>query len=347
MMWCNKIYGEKMIKIGIVGASGYTGGELLKFLYNHPKTEIVAATSRKYDDQPIYKVHPHLRNMEIKFEDIKPSEIDADLVFTATPHGASMNIVPQLLENDIKVVDLSGDYRFDNYDTYEKYYGYKQINPLKAVYGLPEINRELIKEADLVANPGCYPTGAILACLPIVAETMVENIIVDSKSGVSGAGVTPSEASHYPNCSDSISPYAVTTHRHGPEIQEKLAKFGNSKVSFTPHLVPVIRGIMTTVHSFINEDITSEYVRESYIDFYEGEPFVTVLEPGEVPRLSSVRGSNHCHIGCFDIDNNGRLVIASAIDNLVKGASGQAIHNMNLMLGFPETESINMVGLHP
>jgi N-acetyl-gamma-glutamyl-phosphate reductase len=343
----NRIYGEKMIKIGIIGASGYTGGELLRFLSNHPETEIVAATSRKYDGQSIYKVHPHLRDLEIKFENLKPSEIDADLVFTATPHGASMKIVPELLENDMKVVDLSGDYRFDNLETYEKYYGYKQINPLKAVYGLPEINRELIKKADLVANPGCYPTGAILACLPIVAESMVENIVIDSKSGVSGAGVTPTESSHYPNCSDSISPYAVTTHRHGPEIQEKLAKFGNNKVSFTPHLVPVIRGIMTTVHSFISEDISSEYVRESYSEFYEREPFVTVLETGEVPRLSSVRGSNHCHIGCFDIDNNGRLVIASAIDNLVKGASGQAVHNMNLMFGFKETESINMVGLHP
>ncbi len=336
-----------MIKIGIVGASGYTGGELLKFLSTHPETEVVAATSRKYDGQPIYKVHPHLRELQIEFENLKPNEIDADLVFTATPHGASMKIVPELLEEGMKVIDLSGDYRFDNINTYQKYYGYEQTNPLKAIYGLPEINRELIKGANLVANPGCYPTGAILACLPIVAEKLVENIVVDSKSGVSGAGVTPTEASHYPNCSDNVSPYAVTTHRHGPEIQEKLAKFGNTKVSFTPHLVPVIRGIITTVHSFLLEDLSSEYIQEIYKEFYEGEPFTDILEIGEIPRLSSVRGSNHCHIGSFDIDENGRLVIVSAIDNLVKGASGQAIHNMNIMFGFPETESINMVGLHP
>jgi len=180
-----------------------------------------------------------------------------------------------------------------------------------------------------------------------VSEKIVDTIVVDSKSGVSGAGVTPSEATHYPNCSDSVSPYAVITHRHGPEIQEKLSKIGNCRVSFTPHLVPVIRGIMTTVHSFITEDVSSEYVHEIYKEFYDGEPFVRVLDPGEIPRLSSVRGSNYCHIGCFDIDENGRLVVASAIDNLVKGASGQAVHNMNLMFGIPETQSIDQVGLHP
>ena len=336
-----------MIKVGIIGASGYTGGELLRFLKNHPDTELVAATSRQYDGQPIYKVHPNLRDLEMKFENLKPDEMDADLVFTATPHGASMKIVPELLENDMRVVDLSGDYRFENIETYEKWYGFEHTNPLKAVYGLPEINREHIKTADLVANPGCYPTGAILACLPIVSEKIVDTIVVDSKSGVSGAGVTPSEATHYPNCSDSVSPYAVITHRHGPEIQEKLSKIGNCRVSFTPHLVPVIRGIMTTVHSFIKEDVSSEYVHEIYKEFYDGEPFVRVLDPGEIPRLSSVRGSNYCHIGCFDIDENGRLVVASAIDNLVKGASGQAVHNMNLMFGIPETQSIDQVGLHP
>jgi N-acetyl-gamma-glutamyl-phosphate reductase len=336
-----------MINIGIIGANGYTGGELLRFLKNHPNVNIVAATSRKFKGKPLYKAHPHLRDLEMEFEDIKVDEIDADLVFTATPHGASMKIVPELIKNGIKVIDLSGDYRFDNIDIYEKLYGYKHSHPLNAVYGLPEINREHIKNAQLVANPGCYPTGALLASLPIVSENIVDRIVIDSKSGVSGAGVNPSEASHYPNCSDSISPYAVTTHRHGPEISEKLNRFGSVKVSFTPHLVPVIRGIMTTVHSFIKEYISAEYIHEIYNDFYAGEPFVRILDPGEIPRMSSVRGSNYCHIGCFDIDENNRLVIASSIDNLVKGASGQAIHNMNLMFGFNETESIDMVGLHP
>ncbi len=341
------LHGEKMIKVGVIGASGYTGGELLRFLDDHSKTEIVAATSRQYSGQPIYKAHPHLRDLDITFENIKPSEIEADIVFTATPHGASMKIVPDLLDNGIRVVDLSGDYRFDDQAVYEKWYGYKQTNPLKAVYGMPEINRKLIKDADLVANPGCYPTGSILACLPIVSENIVDTIVIDSKSGVSGVGVKPTESSHYPNCSDSISPYAVVSHRHGPEIREKLSYYGDARVSFTPHLVPVIRGILTTVHSFLIEDMSSEYIYDLYQEYYKDEPFVKILEKGEVPRLSSVRGSNYCHIGCFDIDENGRLVIASSIDNLVKGASGQAVHNMNLMFGFPETESIDMHGLHP
>ena len=336
-----------MIKVGIIGASGYTGGELLRFLKNHPNAEVVAATSRKFDGIPIHKVHPHLRDIDLKFENLKPDEIDADLVFTATPHGASMKIVPELIEEGVKVVDLSGDYRFEDTDVYEKWYGFKHTNPLDAVYGLPEINRAEIKKADLIANPGCFPTGAILACLPIVAEKLVDTIIVDSKSGVSGAGVKPTEASHYPNCSDNVAPYAVTSHRHMPEIQEKLRKFGDVKVSFTPHLVPVTRGILTTTHSFLKEDVSSDYVKEIYDNFYDGEPFVRVLDTSEIPRLSSVRGSNYCHIGCFDIDENGRIVIASAIDNLVKGASGQAIQNMNLMFGFPETESIESMGLHP
>lgn len=336
-----------MIKVGIIGASGYTGGELLRFLVKHSETEIVAATSRQYDNEPIYKVHPHLRDLELKFENIKPGEIDADLVFAATPHGASMKIVPELLDNGMKVVDLSGDYRFDNIETYEKWYGYEHSHPIEAVYGLPEINRKLIKDAELVANPGCYPTGAILACLPIVAEKLVETIVIDSKSGVSGAGVKPTDTTHYPNCSDSVSPYAVISHRHGPEIQEKLSKFGEARISFTPHLVPVIRGIMTTVHGFITEEVSSDYVRDLYSEYYDKEPFVRVLDQGEIPRMSSVRGSNNCHIGAFEIDENGRLVIASSIDNLVKGASGQAIHNMNIMYGFKETESIDMIGLHP
>ncbi len=336
-----------MIKVGIIGASGYTGGELLRLLKNHSNAEVVAATSRKFDGIPIHKVHPHLRDIDLKFENLKPSEIDADLVFTATPHGASMKIVPELIEEGLKVVDLSGDYRFEDTHVYEKWYGFKHTNPLDAVYGLPEINRAEIKKADLIANPGCFPTGAILACLPIVAEKLVDTIIVDSKSGVSGAGVKPTEASHYPNCSDNVAPYAVTSHRHMPEIQEKLGKFGDVRVSFTPHLVPVTRGILTTAHSFLKEDVSSDYVKEIYDNFYDGEPFVRVLDTSEIPRLSSVRGSNYCHIGCFDIDENGRIVVVSAIDNLVKGASGQAIQNMNLMFGFPETESIDSMGMHP
>lgn len=336
-----------MIQVGIIGANGYTGGELLRLLSNHPEVEMVAATSRKLAGAPVYKVHPHLRDLDLKFEKIEPADIEADLVFTATPHGASMNVVPQLIEKGIKVIDLSGDYRFDDLDVYEKWYGLKQSHPLESVYGLPEMYREEIKGADLVANPGCFPTGAILACLPLVAQNLVDKVIVDAKTGVSGAGIKPTDTTHYPNCSDNVIPYLVTSHRHGPEIQEKLGKVGDVGVSFTPHLVPVIRGILSTVHTFPQEDVTSSYIKELYDDYYEGEPFVRVLDVGEIPRVSSVRGSNFCYIGSFDMDENGRLVVASSIDNLVKGASGQAVHNMNIMCGFKETESLDMVGLHP
>lgn len=336
-----------MIKVGIIGASGYTGGELLRFLKNHSEVEIVAATSRKYAETPIKKVHPHLQDLDLQFADMSPDKIDADLVFTATPHGASMRIVPPLVERGIRVVDLSGDYRFDNIDTYEKWYGFKHETPLEAVYGLPEIYREDIKKAHLVANPGCFPTGSILAGLPLANEKLVDLMIFDCKTGVSGAGIKPSEVTHFPNISDNVIPYAVTIHRHGPEINQEINKYASVKVSFTPHLVPVIRGILTTVHTFLTEDLTSEEVESIYNSFYVDEPFVEVLDAGEIPRLSAVRGSNYCHIGCFDIDENGRIVIVSAIDNLVKGASGQAIQNMNIMYGFNEKKSIEFVGLHP
>jgi N-acetyl-gamma-glutamyl-phosphate reductase len=336
-----------MIRVGIVGASGYTGGELLRFLDGHPKVEVVAATSRQFEGTPIYKVHPHLRDVNLKFQNLSPGEIDADLVFTATPHGASLKIIPELIENGLKVVDLSGDYRFNDLEVYEKWYGNKHQKILKAIYGLPELYRERIKEANLVANPGCFPTGGILATYPLVSEKLVDTIIIDSKTGISGAGVKPTLATHYPLCGDNVGAYSVTTHRHMPEIQEKLSEAGEVKVSFTPHLVPVIRGILSTVHTFLLEDVTSSYVKEIYDEFYEGEPFVRVLDAGEIPRLSAVRGSNYCHIGCFDIDENGRMVVVSSIDNLVKGASGQAVHNMNIMYGFRENESLDMMGMHP
>lgn len=336
-----------MLEVAIIGASGYTGGELLRFLDVHSEVEVVAATSRQYADTPIRKVHPHLHDLDLNFTHKSPSDLDVDLAFTATPHGASMKIVPGLVEKGIKVVDLSGDYRFDDTSIYEKWYGLKHTKPLEAVYGLPEMYRDDIKRANLVANPGCYPTGTILAGIPLVKEGLTETIIADSKSGVSGAGINPTPATHYPNIGDNLVPYAVTTHRHMPEIQEKLRKYGDVRVSFTPHLIPVIRGIITTLHCFPTKEITPGEVQLMYKDQYRDEPFIRVLDEGEIPRLSSVRGSNFCHIGCFEIDENGRLVVVSAIDNLVKGASGVAVQNMNLMCGFPETKSLDAVGLHP
>lgn len=343
-----------MLKVAIIGASGYTGGELIRILSNHSEVEISTLTSRKHEGENISKVHPHIRNTNFVFEDLIPCNIDADLIFTATPHGASMNIVPDIIERGYKCIDLSGDYRFDDISVYEKWYDLKHTScetELSAVYGLPEIHRDEIKNAKLVANPGCFPTGAILTGLPLSKNKIVDNIIFDSKTGVSGAGISPNEATHYPNCADNVNPYKVTTHRHSPEIQKELAKFSNIKTSFTPHLVPVIRGILTTSHSFLNDESSTSYdsnkIAKLYKNFYKNEPFTRVLDDGEIPKLSAVCGSNFADIGCFEIDENGHLVVISAIDNLVKGASGQAVHNMNIMCGFNETESLDYFALHP
>jgi len=336
-----------MVKVAIVGASGYTGGELLRILLNHSETEIVDVTSRKYDGTPVDKIHPHIRDSGLIFKNKNPNELDADIIFTATPHGASMKIVPDLLETGAKVIDLSGDYRFNDVNVYEKWYGLKHTSDIKGVYGLPELHREEIKKADLIANPGCFVTGAILSGIPLSKEKIAERMIFDSKTGVSGAGVNPSTSTHYPNIGDNVNPYKVTSHRHMPEIQQELGAFSNVKVSFTPHLVPVNRGILTTNHCFLTEDKTSEEILDLFKKEYEKEPFIKILEDGEIPRLSSVRGSNYAHIGCFEIDETGRLVVVSAIDNLVKGASGQAVHNMNIMCGFDETKGLKMYGMHP
>ncbi|KZX11694.1 N-acetyl-gamma-glutamyl-phosphate reductase [Methanobrevibacter filiformis] len=338
-----------MVEIAIIGASGYTGGELIRLIHNHPKAEVKSISSRKYEGMDVSKVHSNLIGSDLIFEDLKSDSIDADVVFTATPHGASMKIIPKLLENGVKVIDLSGDYRFRDISTYEKWYGLTHTGELDAVYGLPEIHREEIKKSNLIANPGCFPTGAILATIPLSKKKLVDRIVIDSKTGVSGGGASPSESFHFPNVSDNVNPYNVISHRHMPEIQQELEAFSNVRVSFTPHLVPVIRGILTTSHSFIreNNDISSEKLIKIYKKQYKDEPFVKILENNEIPKLNSVRGSNYAHIGSFEVDETGRIVIVSAIDNLVKGASGQAIHNMNLICGFNETDGLNHYGLTP
>jgi len=342
-----------MTEVTIVGGSGYTGGELIRLLQKHPQIEIKNITSRKYDKTPVNKIHSHIQGSSLVFKDIAPSEIDSDIIFTATPHGASMNIVPELLETGAKVIDLSGDYRFRDISIYEKWYEIKHISPIDAVYGLPEVYREEIKKANLVANPGCFPTGAILANLPLSKNKLVDNIIIDSKTGVSGGGINPNQVFHYPNCADNVIAYKIISHRHGPEIQQELGEYSNVKISFTPHLVPVIRGIFTTSHSFLNDFSyeTIDEVKDDIINLYKkqyhNEPFIKILDEGETPNLNSVRGSNFAHIGGFEIDENGRLVIISAIDNLVKGASGQAIQNMNIMCGFKEETAIDSYGMKP
>lgn len=334
--------------IGIIGGSGYTGGELMRLLAQHPEASIKAVTSRSRKGQEVSDMHPHLRKIiDLKFEDLSAEEVASrsDIVFTAVPHGTAMQVVPPLLDAGVKVIDLSADYRLES-NVFEKVYKIKHTDPRKAVYGIPELHQEVAKEA-LVANPGCYPTGASLAAAPLAKTGLIERVVFDSKSGISGAGAEPTEVSHYPNMAENIQAYKLTSHRHRAEIVQELARLDSrlNKISFTPHVIPSVRGILTTAHVFVKEELSAEEVSDIYSNFYQDKPFIRLIKG--IPMLSSVRGSNFCDIG-FEIEKGSdRIVIISAIDNLVKGASGQAIQNMNLMFRLDETTGLWTPGVAP
>ncbi len=341
------------IKVGVVGASGYTGGELLRLLAGHPECEVACITSRKFAGKSAAEVHPNLRGiLKIKFEDLAPEKVASkcDFVFTATPHGASMSVIPVFVDSGIKAVDLSGDFRFKDVKTYERYYKLKHRCPeIKAVFGLPELHRKEIKKARLVANPGCYAACVILGLAPVIKEDLTEAIAVDAKSGISGAGAEPSQKTHYPLTAESVLPYSVATHRHLPEVEQELQVLNKKiNISFVPHLVPVIRGISATMHCFLRRGINGERLATLYEKFYKNEPFVRILNAGEMPRMSAVRGSNYIDVGCFEVDEERkRAIIVATLDNLVKGAAGQAVQNMNIMSGFEETAGLKYVALYP
>jgi N-acetyl-gamma-glutamyl-phosphate reductase len=330
-----------MIKAGIIGASGYTGGELLRLLVNHPDVELELATSRSLVGKPVADTHRYLKGfLDLSYENPEPEEIRkrCDVVFVAVPHGTAMNYVPQLLDGNTKVVDLSADYRLEP-SVFESIYGLKHKDPRKAVYGLVELHPEVANE-DLVANPGCFPTGANLAAAPLAAAGLLKMAVFDSKTGISGAGISPSGNSHYPNLAENIIPYKLTTHRHKAEIFQELNRLDPDfkNISFTPQVIPAVRGIFTTAHLFTKEPLSTQDIQLIYEDFYRDHPFVRLS--GAVPSLSAVRGSNFCDLG-FEVDKeNNRVVVLSAIDNLVKGASGQAVQNMNLMFGLKETRGL-------
>ncbi|PXF62103.1 MAG: N-acetyl-gamma-glutamyl-phosphate reductase [Candidatus Methanogaster sp.] len=337
-----------MIDIGIIGGSGYTGGELIRLLLQHPKARIRTVTSRRLADTPVADVHRHLAGLiDLDFATPAPAEIasECEVVFTAVPHGAAMDIVPKLLAGGTRVIDLSADYRLPQ-QVFEETYKRPHTDPRdgRAVFGLPELHRG-ITEADLVANPGCYPTGAILSAAPLASEGSIEYAIFDSKSGVSGAGVDPSATSHYPNLAENVRAYNITTHRHLPEIVQELSRLDHSlnNIYLTPHVVPAIRGILTTAHLILNRGQDYDAVLGLYNEFYRAKPFVRVRD--SIPDLSDVRGSNFCDIGIACGGN--RVVVISAIDNLVKGASGQAVQNMNLMFGLHEITGLLTPPLSP
>ena len=328
------------MKIAIIGASGYTGGDLIRLLLSHPSAEVVIATSRKLAGKRVDSVHPHLKGLtDLLFQNPSVDRMDADVALLAVPHTAGMSYVRGLLERGMKVVDLSADYRLPK-DVFEKTYGVPHTDYFPAPYGLTELHRDEVRSASFVANPGCFPTGAVLAAAPLA--TKAKAVIFDSKTGVSGAGNSPSAVTHYPTVADNINPYKWTRHRHLAEMKQELARLrSKAGVYFTPHLVPVNRGILTTAHILLSEPMEQKEVEALYRQAYEKEFFVRLQQP----ILAAVRGTNFCDIA---VESEGeRVVVASAIDNLVKGASGQAIQNMNLMCGFPEQEGLRGAGVLP
>jgi N-acetyl-gamma-glutamyl-phosphate reductase len=335
-----------MTRIAILGATGYTALELVKILLRHPEADIVAVTSRQEGQPPIAMIHPSLTGrLDLRLEDLSPAEVAAraECVFSCLPHGASATVIPHLLDAGARVVDFSADYRLNDAEVYAQWYGQKHADPGrvgKVVYGLPELFRERIPDTQLVANPGCYPTSAILALAPLLKAGLVDpkSIIVDSKSGVSGAGRTPKMTTHYPECNESISAYNVGRHRHTPEIDQVLSIAAGAPVEvvFTPHLVPMDRGILTTTYSQPIKEITEEKAMQTVRDFYDAEPFVRVVD--HFPGTKDSMGTNFCDITVRVV--RGKVLTISCLDNLIKGASGAAVQNFNLMFGYPETTAL-------
>jgi N-acetyl-gamma-glutamyl-phosphate reductase len=340
-----------MLKVAIIGGSGYTGLELLRLLAVHPHAKVIAVSSRQNLGKPVTSEFPSLAGYYDGLDFTPPEDVagsKADFFFSALPHGAAMEVVEEVAGEaaGAKVVDLSADFRLKDPAVYEKWYGAHKAYGLigRAVYGLPELHRSSIKDARLVANPGCYPTSALLALAPVVKAGLIDtgSIIIDAKSGVSGAGRGASPGTSFVEVASGFKPYKVGCHRHTPEIDQELGKIAGRDVSvtFTPHLVPTPRGILSTVYADLLEKTPAGVLRGVYENLYAAEPFVRLLPEGSFPDASCVRGSNYCDIGLSIDEARGKLVVVSAIDNLVKGASGQAVQNMNLMSGFDETSGL-------
>ncbi|KAI5661040.1 hypothetical protein M9H77_20363 [Catharanthus roseus] len=346
---------SEKLRIAVLGASGYTGSEIVRLLANHPYFKITLMTADRKAGQSIGSVFPHLVTQDlpdmVAIKDADFSNVDA--VFCCLPHGTTQEIIKGL-SNSLKVVDLSADFRLQDVAEYEEWYGQPHQAPdlqKEAVYGLTEIYRKEIQDARLVANPGCYPTSIQIPLVPLLEANLIEskNIIIDSKSGVSGAGRGAKEANLYTEIAEGIHSYGITRHRHVPEIEQGLSDALNSKVtvSFTPHLMPMSRGMQSTIYVEMAPGISSDDLYQHLKSFYENEEFVVLLKNKEVPHTRHVRGSNYCLMNVFPDRIPGRAIIISVIDNLVKGASGQALQNLNLMMGIPENTGLQSIPLFP
>lgn len=346
-----------MIKAGIIGSTGYAGQELVRLLLGHPQAEIVWYGSRSYVDQRYADLYRNLfRLVDARCMDDNMKELakEADVVFTATPQGLCASLVNEEVLNETKIVDLSADFRIKDVKVYEEWYGIEHKSPEwipEAVYGLCEINRESIRKARLVANPGCYTTCSILTMYPLVKEGLVDpdTIIIDAKSGTSGAGRGAKLPNLYCEVNESIKAYGVASHRHTPEIEEQLCYAAGKeiRINFTPHLVPMNRGILATAYANLRPGVTQERVREAYEQYYGKEYFIRLLDSGVYPETRWVEGSNFVDIGYKVDGRTGRIIAIGAIDNLVKGAAGQAVQNMNLLFGLPETTGLQQAPMFP
>lgn len=346
-----------MLKVAVAGGSGYAGCELLRILISHKKTKIVAVTSERFRGRPVHEVYPNLKGLiDMDFQSADPEVLSksADLIFLALPHEASMNLGIRLWEQGKHVIDLSAIFRLKNITLYEEWYGIKHIRKdvvEKAVYGLTELNRKDLKDATLVANPGCYPTVSILAVAPLIAEGIIDinGIAIDAKSGVSGAGRKVEQSYLFSEVNEGVYAYSVVRHRHTPEIEQELGKISGKdmRVSFIPHIIPMDRGILCTIYANLVKGKSTKELLTIYGKYYRDEPFIRMCENGRYPYTKHVIGSNYCDIGIKVDERTGRVVVIAAIDNLVKGASGQAVQNMNVMFGFEETEGLMMAGVFP
>jgi N-acetyl-gamma-glutamyl-phosphate reductase len=347
----------KKIKVAIAGASGYAGGEALRLLVTHPGVEVVAATSEKSAGTPVSTTFPALSGLtDLIYETLDSEKLakKAEVVFLALPHKTSAPVAAMIHEKGKKIIDLSADFRLKDAGVYKKWYGEEHSYPeliKNAIYGLPEIKGKKIKGKNIVSNPGCYPTGAILGLAPLIEEEIInlKGIVIDSKSGVTGAGRSPDIGYLFSEVNEGVKAYKVGVHRHTPEIEQELSLLAGEKVavSFTPHLIPMDRGILTTIYTSIKKDTDDLSLLSRYKRYYSGRIFIRILDQGRFPYTKDVRGTNFCNIG-LKVDNRvGRIIVITAIDNLGKGAAGQAIQNMNIMMGLDEKEGLLFPGLFP
>lgn len=345
-----------MIKAGIIGATGYAGIELVRLLSLHPDVKITSLVSHSFAGEKISDIYPNLKNINdsvCEELDIEKIAGKSDIVFTSLPHGTSGKVISELYEHGVKIIDLSGDFRYNDVTVYEKWYGVKHENPellQKSVYGLPELHRGKIAKASLVGNPGCYTTCSILPLAPFLYNNVIDhdNIIIDAKSGVSGAGRSLSLGTHFVECTENLKAYKIGTHRHTSEIEQELSIIANDeiKLSFTPHLVPMKRGITATIYANLLKNYSIDELLNLCKDYYKNEYFIKIYDKEQLPETKHIVGSNFIGIGLSIDKRLNRLIIVSVIDNLIKGASGQAIQNMNIMFGLDEKTALNFPGTY-